>query len=223
MTWDGPTAQWWQGEVRDDAAYVRDVDPLLDELLGTIGEEPILDLGCGDGRLLARHGALGVDASIDLARKAGRHGEVVVADVCRLPFSDASWHGAYAVLVLEHLAQAVPFFDEAARVVVPGGVLALVINHPIFTAPGSGPFVDPTDGEVLWRWGKYLDEGASREPAGFGWVDFHHRSLGELLTTAARAGWHLERMIERSLSSEGDPLLEAQEQVPRLVGMRWSR
>ncbi len=223
MTWDGPTAQWWQGEVRDDAAYARDVDPLLDELLGTIGEKSILDLGCGDGRLLARHGALGVDASVDLARKAGRHGEVVVADVCRLPFSDASWHGAYAVLVLEHLSEVAPFFDEAARVVAPGGVLALVINHPVFTAPGSGPFVDPTDGEVLWRWGRYFDEGASREPAGSGWVDFHHRSLGELLTTAADAGWRLERMIERSLSSEGDPLLEAQEQVPRLVGMRWSR
>jgi len=223
VTWDGATAQWWQGEVSSDAAYTRDVDPLLDELLGTSGGESILDLGCGDGRLLARHGAFGVDASLDLARKAAEQGAVVVGDICRLPFSDASWNGAYAVLVLEHVEDPSQFFVEAGRVVAPGGLLVVVINHPVYTAPGSGPFVDAADDEVLWRWGKYLDRGASTEPAGSGSVLFHHRPIGDLLTAAADAGWNLERLIERSLAPAGDPLLVAQTHLPRLLGARWRR
>ena len=223
MTWDGPTAQWWQDEVRDDAAYIRDVDPLLDELLATSGEEPILDLGCGAGRLLASHGAVGVDSSLDLVCHAAENGPAVVGDVRRLPFASSFWGAAYAVLVLEHIEDVSEFFVEAARVVTPSGVLAVVINHPVSTAPRSGPFVDPADEEVLWRWGDYLDRGASTEPAGSGTVAFHHRPIGDLLTAAAEAGWNLERLIEHSLDPAGDRLLAAQTHVPRLLGARWRR
>ena len=223
MSWDGPTARWWQGEVAGDAAYTRDVDPLLDELLGSLGDDAILDLGCGDGRLLASHGAVGVDSSLDLVRHAAESGPAVVGDVRQLPFASSSWAAAYAVLVLEHIEDPSPFFVEVARVVAPGGLLAVVINHPVYTAPRSGPFVDPADDEVLWRWGKYLDRGASTEPAGSGTVVFHHRPLGNLLTSAAAAGWKLERMIERSLEPAGDPLLAAQSYLPRLLGARWLR
>jgi len=125
--------------------------------------------------------------------------------------------------VLEHLANPEPLFEEAARVVAPGGWLAVVINHPVYTAPGSGPFVDRGDGEVLWRWGAYLQRGVSAEPAGAGSVDFHHLPMGDLLTTAASAGWRLERLLEQSLDPAGDALLESQTDVPRLLGARWKR
>ncbi len=223
MSWDGPTAAWWQGEVSGDAAYTRDVDPLLDELMDNVDETPVLDLGCGDGRLLAGHAGVGVDASLDLVRHAVQSGSAVVADVRRLPFAADSWLAAYAVLVLEHLEDPSPFFVEAARVIASGGLLAVVINHPVYTAPRSGPFVDPVDDEVLWRWGKYLEVGESTEPAGSGTVMFHHRPLGDLLTAAADAGWKLERMVERSLEPAEDPLLAAQTHLPRLLGVRWRR
>jgi hypothetical protein len=108
----------------------------------------------------------------------------------------------------------------------PGGVLALVANHPAYTAPGSGPLVDTEDGEVLWRWGPYMEEGSSEEPAGGGSVVFHHRSLGVLLTTAAGAGWRLERLVEHGVGEQRaaeDPLLAAQQQIPRLLAVRWLR
>jgi SAM-dependent methyltransferase len=221
VTWDGATADWWRSEVESDPAYARDVDPLLVSTLGSLSDGPVLDLGCGDGRLLTRFGATGVDASLDLAREADR-GTVVVADVGRLPFATGQWQAAYAVLVLEHLTDPAPFFAEAARVVTSGGVLGVVVNHPIYTAPGSGPFLDPDDGEVLWRWGGYLERGATKEPAGSDVVVFHHRPLGVLLTAAAGAGWRLATMLEKALQPAGDPLLEAQQDVPRLLGIRWS-
>ena len=223
MSWDGPTAEWWREEVGADPVYARDVDPLLEELLDGVGPGSTIDLGCGDGRLLGRHAAVGVDRSTDLVSAAARRGSAVVADVGCLPFATGAWIAAYAVLVLEHVADPVPLFAETARIVAPGGILAIVVNHPVYTAPGAGPFVDPADGEVLWRWGAYLQRGAAAEPAGGDSIVFHHRPLGDLLTTAASAGWQLERLVEHSLDPAGDALLAAQTDVPRLLGARWKR
>jgi hypothetical protein len=86
--------------------------------------------------------------------------------------------------------------------------------------------LDPTDGEVLWRWGPYLDEGASEVPAGDGAVTFHHRPVSRLLSAAAGAGWCLERLEELGVGevqAAGDPLLDAQRHIPRLLAARWLR
>ena len=165
MTWDGPTAAWWSQEVADDEAYVRDVDPLLRHLMPSASEGPVLDVGCGTGRL-SDLADVGVDASIDLLRAAAPQSPVVAADVAEMPFGDASAGGAFAVLVLEHLPDPAPFFEEAARVIAPGGWLIAIVNHPLWTPRGAGPFVDPVDDEVLWRWGDYLRRGHTDEPAG---------------------------------------------------------
>ncbi len=228
--WDDTVAEWWTGEVAADPVYADEVVPLALEVLDPQPRRRYLEMGCGEGqvmRAIAGHGgrALGCDLSENLARRASAAGPVAV---CRLP--DLSWlqpgcvDGACAVLVLEHLEEAAPLFSEAARVVRPGGVLALVANHPAYTAPGSGPLVDPEDGEVLWRWGPYMEEGLSEEPAGEGSVIFHHRTLGALLTAAASAGWSLQCLVEHGVGDRRaaeDSLLAAQRQIPRLLAVRW--
>jgi hypothetical protein len=99
----------------------------------------------------------------------------------------------------------------------------LVVNHPIFTAPESAPIHD-TDGETLWRPGEYFGTGWTDEPAGDGVIRFHHRTMGELLTSAADAGWSLEHMIEVGVTDEQverTPWLADQRNIPRLLGCRW--
>ena len=230
--WDDAVADWWVEEVAADPVYAQEVVPLALGVLEPVPGCLYLELGCGEGevmRAVLARGAriLGCDLSERLARLSAAAGPVAV---CRLPdlawVRDGALDGACAVLVLEHLEDAEPVFGEAARVVRPGGVLALVANHPAYTAPGSGPLVDTGDGEVLWRWGPYMEEGSSEEPAGQGTVTFHHRSLGALLTTAAAAGWCLERLVEHGVGEERaaeDPLLAAQRQIPRLLAVRWVR
>jgi SAM-dependent methyltransferase len=216
-------AEWWAGEIAGDAAYRRDVDPLLDSLLPERADGIVLDLGCGEGRLADR-ADVGIDRSVDLLSLAARRMPVVAGDLAALPFGAGAIAGAFAVLVLEHLPDAGTFFAEAARVVAAGGWLVLVLNHPLWTAPGSGPFVDPTDGEVLWRWGDYLDRGHSDEPiAAGGALRFHHRPIGDLLSTAAHSGWALAEVAERPVGHGSDPILAAQTQIPRLLGVRWRR
>jgi SAM-dependent methyltransferase len=216
-------------EVEDDPGYRHEVAPLFTTLWPRTSGT-VLDLGCGEGRLMrdvARAGftVVGVDATRDLLAVAAGAGPVVEA---RLPGLDwvraASVDGAFAVLVLEHLADVATFFEATAAAVRPGGALVVVMNHPAYTAPGAGPVVDPTDGEVYWRWGPYFEEGAGDEPAGEGSITFHHRPLGMLLSRAAAAGWRLEEMMERPATGDVlDSLVGDQGQIPRLLGVRWRR
>ena len=138
---------------------------------------------------------------------------------------DGSLDLAFSVYLVDLIEDHQRFFAETARVSKRGGVLAIVINHPAFTAVGSGPMLD-IDDEILWRWGSYFERGSSTEPAGDGVVEFFHRPMDALLTSAAEEGWALDRMIERGLSKETVarlPQYEGQEQIPRLLGVRWRR
>ena len=223
--------EWWTAEAQDPA-YEEEVIPLFFEVLGEVRGRVLLDLGCGDGRiqgLVADRGAkaVGVDINPELARRASRRHPVFLH---RLPglacVRDGAVDGAYAVLTLEHIEDSARFFGEAARVVRPGGALALVINHPVYTAPRSGPVLDPSDGELFWRFGGYLEAGRTREPAGDRTVEFIHRPVGALLTEAAAAGWLLEEVKEQGVgarSAARDPILAKHGGIPHLMALRWRR
>lgn len=167
---------------------------------------------------------VGVDVSVSLVERASRFGQAHVAAVPPIGFLDEdSVDGVVVILVLEHIADEAAVFAEAARVTRAGGVLALVINHPTWTAPGSTPILDQT-GEILWRPGEYFSHGWSDEPAGDGTVRFHHRSMSQLLNAAADVGWRLERMIEEGVTAAQIgriPAMSGQEHIPRVLGVRW--
>lgn len=114
-------------------SVVRPDDARLSALVRALGPLEglrVLDLGCGKGRFasrLADAGArvIGLDISsamlaeaVDLAR--------VRASARRLPFADASFDAVVAVEVFEHLPDIAGTLDELARVLRPGGRLAIV-------------------------------------------------------------------------------------------------
>lgn len=234
MTGDGlerqwaDAAAWWHAEGARDPVYAETIHPLLDRLLPTGDDRPLLDLGCGEGSVAAAltdRVFVGVDVTADLLAVARTKLPVVRA---RLPHLDwvrpGSVAGAMCVLSLEHLADLDAFFT-AVRSVVRPGVLVVVSNHPAYTAAGAGPLIDLSDGEVLWRWGPYFDHGVSEEPFGEGAITFHHRTFGAILTAAARAGWRLDEVLEVPLSRAAiarDPGYAGQEHLPRLYAARWS-
>lgn len=225
-TWDD-LADWWCAEVLNDQAHASDVRPILVELLRK--ERGVtMDLGCGEGQgmRLVGTGVFGCDLSIELLKRAATSGPVVQA---RLPdlswLRDGSLDVAYSVHLLDLIEDHAGFFREVARVVRPGGSLVIVINHPVYTAPGSAPIAD-ADGEILWRWGSYFGTGSSLEPAGAREVEFFHRPMAELLNSAAAHDWMLDVVIERGLGAETVqriPSYEGQEHIPRLLGVRWRR
>lgn len=224
--WDD-IADWWIATVRNDPADSDETLGLLSDLLDRTAHRT-LDLGCGDGQALALlgDGAIGVDLSLRLLSHAIRHAPVVR---CRLP--ELSWvrpgsiDQAVAVGVVELLPHHDRFFDEVAAAVRPGGALVVVMNHPVVTAPHSEPLVDD-GGDVVWRWGSYLERGSTPQPAAGRAVELHHRSLGDLVTAAANAGWRLEQMAERGTTTHTVATTaghHGQEHLPSLLGIRWRR
>ncbi|QUI30319.1 methyltransferase domain-containing protein [Streptomyces alfalfae] len=102
----------------------------------------VLDAGCGTGRALPAlrdavgpSGAvLGADltpAMLEAARQAGRdrYGQLLLADVTRLPLAAASLDAVFGAGLISHLPQPTKNLTELRRVVRPGGLLALF--HPI--------------------------------------------------------------------------------------------
>ncbi len=95
----------------------------------------VIDLGCGSGRSLlwnASSGAqfVGADVSPFFAHEARERVDLALADLRRLPFRDGAFTKGYALDVLEHLSPEAldAMLREAARVLVPGGVL-FVYSH----------------------------------------------------------------------------------------------
>ena len=87
---------------------------------------PVLDVGCGDGRLGALLPAnwplAGMDASPAQLRHR-RDRRMVQADAVALPFPDAAFGAVAALWMLYHLDEPVAAIAEAHRVLRPGGVL----------------------------------------------------------------------------------------------------
>ncbi|MFD3476333.1 class I SAM-dependent methyltransferase [Streptomyces sp. NPDC058695] len=110
--------------------------------LGLRAGDRVLDAGCGTGRALPAlrdavgpSGAvLGVDltpAMLEAAVRAGRDraGSLMLADVTRLPVRSESLDAVFGSGLVAHLPQPQGNLRELARVVRPGGLLALF--HPI--------------------------------------------------------------------------------------------
>ena len=127
-----------------------------------------LDLGCGEGGCCGRSDGRERAASAAICRErlaaATRRRHRPVA-VCRLPeicsCATPSVDGVTTVLVLEHLDEPERLMAEAARVTGREGCSRWWSTIRCYTAPGSAPVVDARDGEVLWRWGHYLERRVS--------------------------------------------------------------
>lgn len=91
----------------------------------------VVDLACGTGDLCrdleaAGHQPVGVDLSIGMLRHARTSAPLVQGDAVRLPFSDAAVDGVISGFALRNFVALPPVFTELARIVRPGGRLALL-------------------------------------------------------------------------------------------------
>ncbi|WP_454315644.1 class I SAM-dependent methyltransferase [Streptomyces phaeoluteigriseus] len=176
-----PRAADWDSRFPDDGpAYAAAVAEL-----GLREGDRVLDAGCGTGRALPplrrSVGASGVVVGADLtpamleaAVRAGRDrdGRLLLADVAALPLRSGSLDAVFAAGLVAHLPDPAQNLGELARVVRPGGLLALF--HPIgraALAARQGRTITPDDLRAEpnlrsllagsgWRMTSYVDEDA---------------------------------------------------------------
>lgn len=171
----------WDSRFPDDGpAYTAAVAEL-----GLHEGDRVLDAGCGTGRALTPLRAavgpsgavVGVDltpAMLEAAVRAGRDrdGQLVLADVAALPLRSESLDAVFGAGLVSHLPRPAENLRELARVVRPGGTLALF--HPIgraALAARHGRQITPDDLRAEpnlrpllagsgWRLTSYVDEDA---------------------------------------------------------------
>ncbi|WP_329214298.1 class I SAM-dependent methyltransferase [Streptomyces sp. NBC_01485] len=169
----------WDRKFPDDGpAYAAAVGEL-----GLREGNHVLDAGCGTGRALtplrAAVGPSGVVVGADLtpamleaAVRAGRDrdGRLLLADVAALPLRSESLDAVFGAGLIAHLPRPQENLRELARVVRPGGTLALF--HPIgraALAARQGRQITPEDLRAEpnlrplltgsgWRMTSYVDE-----------------------------------------------------------------
>ncbi|MEH0581315.1 MULTISPECIES: class I SAM-dependent methyltransferase [Streptomyces] len=171
-------ADWDRRFPDDGPAYTAAVGDL-----GLREGDRVLDAGCGTGRALtplrAAVGPSGVVIGADLtpamleaAVRAGRDrdGHLVLADVGALPLRSVSLDAVFGAGLIAHLPRPAENLRELARVVRPGGTLALF--HPIgraALAARQGRQITPEDLRAEpnlrpllagsgWRMTSYVDE-----------------------------------------------------------------
>jgi len=106
---------------------------------------PILDLGCGTGRLIERLGrefaditGVGVDLSPEMIQQAaarncyGDRFQFQVGEASQLPFGDATFGTVLNTLSFLHYPDPQAVFQEVRRILVPGGQFYLVDIAPSF-------------------------------------------------------------------------------------------
>ncbi|MGW1589997.1 class I SAM-dependent methyltransferase [Streptomyces sp. NPDC002386] len=172
-------AAGWDSRFPDDG-------PAFSAAVADMGLRPgdrVLDAGCGTGRALpplrAAVGPTGVVLGIDLtpamlqaAVRAGRdrEGRLLLADVAALPLRRGALDAVFAAGLIAHLPEPAENLRELARVVRPGGGLALF--HPIgraALAARQGRRITPDDLRAEanlrpllegagWRMTSYVDE-----------------------------------------------------------------
>jgi demethylmenaquinone methyltransferase / 2-methoxy-6-polyprenyl-1,4-benzoquinol methylase len=125
----------------------------------------VLDLACGTGdfcRLLTSRGHIpfGVDLSLGMLEHARTTAPLVQADVLNLPFPDKAIDGITCGFGLRNFVDLPQFFAELARVVRPGGRIALLDaslpDNKVIRAGHSFYF-----GKVVPKIGALLSDGSA--------------------------------------------------------------
>lgn len=168
--------------------------PATRALLPDLTNLRVLDAGCGVGDhvgwLLDRGATVvGVDASesaVESARE--RYGDGATfrrADLAEpLPFDDDAFDVVLSHLVLDHLAEWGPAFDEFRRVLTDDGTLVFAVIHPMQYYLSYDAVTE------------YYDTAAVE----LGWDDVsitsYHRPVSDVISSLSNAGFRIDRFEE---------------------------
>lgn len=221
MPTDKETIDWYNDNADGYAGHVRDEDdsvfhslyekPAMYSLLPELKNKKVISIGCGSGEdcnQLQQRGAevTGVDISkklIEIARSSYPECKFEVMDMENLKFADSSFDFAFSSLAIHYLEDWTQALKEAHRILKPGGEYLFSCGHPVYSAAEAVKDNEEVSEHQIARsknkvtnkvtvTGNYVDR---RKLYFNGWV-FWHKSIGEISSEIAKAGFVIERIHE---------------------------
>lgn len=204
--WEAEAHNWiaWARQPGHDSYWQFHRDRFL-QLLPPPDGRPLLDVGCGEGRLprdLKARGydVIGVDASptlIEHARDADPGGDYRVADAAAIPLPDASLAVVTAFMSLHDIEDMDGAVREIARVLVSDGCVCVAVVHPINSA---GRFEAHTPDASFVIHDSYFEARRYEDLVERDGLSMRfssvHRPLEAIVAAFESAGLLLERLVE---------------------------
>ncbi len=167
-SWQG-VAPWYKALVGKEGQYYHQkvVIPNALRLLGLTPGSSLLDLACGQGILersiFSELEYTGLDLSKDLIKEAERQKKspkhhFKTVDVTReLPLVKDNFTHACIILALQNIEEPAEVIRQAAKHLILGGKLLVVLNHPCFRIPRQSSWeIDPKNKLEYRRINRYL-------------------------------------------------------------------
>lgn len=240
----GDVAEWYDKLLGGKDSFQANVIlPNLTRLMAVAPGDRMLDLACGQGffsHAFAGQGAsvTGVDVSEELialakknapkAKGAGSASFAVAPSHALKPVAAASIGKAAIVLAIQNIADVKGTFAECARVLVAGGTLHLVLNHPAFRVPKGSGWEWDERGAQFRRVDRYMTEAKVKiqmrpgDAPALTTISFH-RPLQFYVKSLAKAGFavtNLEEWISHRSSDSGPRAAEenrARKEIPMFM------
>lgn len=200
---------------RDLAEFVAAMDRLNSEVIAVADlqdRQSVLDAGCGFGGTLAAIQArkrgmsltgLNIDArQLEIAREQVPGVCFIEGDACSLPFEAESFDRVLAVECVFHFPSRVQFLKESARVLKPGGRIALSDFVPWRISPSINRIGTVIERQICKGYGEL----------GKGWCE------GDYHTMARNAGLRL--IVDRDITAQTLPTYPILQNLFGALGQR---
>jgi len=211
----GSVATWYDGMVSDyDSYQVKVIKPNLSRLMALQAGEKVLDLACGTGffsaifaETVGANNVTGVDVGqqlISIAQKNNPEIDFKVSSADNLSvLPEGHFDKVAIVLAIQNIAEVKAMLQELNRVVKPGGLVYIVMNHPAFRIPKRSSWgFDEATNQQYRRIDGYLRESKESidmkpgsEASDQTTVSFH-RPLQYYLKLFSASGFVLTRLEE---------------------------
>ena len=182
--------------------------PAFRQLLPTLADKNVLDLGCGFGwhcryaRQQHARWVVGVDLSEKMLACARASTNDAAIEYRRLAIEDIYFSaGAFDVVLSSLALHYVEHFDLVCRsmhhCLVAGGAFVFSVEHPVFTALAAQDWYYGPQGERLyWPLDHYQDEGLRQARFLEHEVVKYHRTVATYVNTVLDASFSIARLSE---------------------------
>lgn len=197
--------------------------PIMMDLIDSVAEQNILDLGCGNasfGNDLLDLGALsytGIEGSANMFEMSKKtmnrpSGQVIHTTIEEWDYPESHFHLVVSRLAIHYLADIDSLFHKVHKSLANEGTFVFSIEHPVITSS----YTQPEGSKQTWLVDNYFHTG-KREQYWLGaTVLKYHRTIEDYFSSLQSAGFHIASLRESKPRPENFETIETYKRRMRI-------